>query len=134
MLRFEITQSGQAREVKIEGDDVIIGRHNERTAVGLDLTPDDLVSRTHARVWREAGEVRIEDLGSRAGTFVNGAKLEHTQVLRPGETVILGETQLTLKSALPDRRKRNAPSGTRNPKRGPKPRPKPASQSEPERA
>ena len=62
MLRFEITHSGQAREVKIEGDDVIIGRHNERTAVGLDLTPDDLVSRTHARVWREAGEVRIEEV------------------------------------------------------------------------
>ena len=50
MLRFEIMQSGQAREVKIEGDDVIIGRHNERTAVGLDLTPDDLVSRTHAHL------------------------------------------------------------------------------------
>ena len=50
MLQFEITQSGQAREVNVESDDVIIGRHNERTAVGLDLTPDDLVSRTHARL------------------------------------------------------------------------------------
>ncbi len=133
MLRFEITQNGKAKEVKLDSDDVVIGRRNERTAVGLDLTPDDLVSRTHARVWREAGEVRIEDMGSRAGTFVNGDKLDRAQVLRPGETVMLGETQLILKAALPDRRKRNAPSGTRNPnrKRGLKPRPKPASQSEP---
>ena len=127
MLQFEITQSGQAREVKVESDDVIIGRHNERTAVGLDLTPDDLVSRTHARVWRAAGEVRIEDLDSRAGTFLNGEKLEAPQVLRPGEVITLGETQLTLKTMLPDRRKRNAPSGTRNPKRKRplKPRPQP---------
>ena len=132
MLRFEITQNGKAREVKLEGDDLVIGRRNERTAVGLDLTPDDLVSRTHARVWREEGEVRIEDLGSRSGTFVNGEKLEHPQVLRPGEVVMLGETQLTLKGALPDRRKPNAPSGTRNPKRkrAPKPRPKPSGQNE----
>ncbi len=134
MLRLEITQGGQAREVKLDCDEVIIGRRNERTAVGLDLTPDDLVSRTHARIWREAGETRIEDLGSRSGTFVNGAKLEHPQVLRPGETVTLGETQIILKGALPDRRKRNAPSGTRNPKRKrpAKPRPKPAGQSEAE--
>jgi pSer/pThr/pTyr-binding forkhead associated (FHA) protein len=134
MLRFEITQNGKARNVKLEGDDLVIGRRNERTAVGLDLTPDDMVSRTHARVWREAGEVRIEDLGSRAGTFVNGEKLEQSQVLRPGEVVTLGETQITLKGALPDRRKRNAPSGTRNPKRKRplKPRPKPAGLNESE--
>jgi pSer/pThr/pTyr-binding forkhead associated (FHA) protein len=133
VLRFEITQLGKAREVKLEGDDLVIGRRNERTAVGLDLTPDDLVSRVHARVWREAGEVRIEDMGSRAGTFVNGKLLEHAQVLRPGELVMLGETQLTLKGTLPDRRMRNAPSGTRNPKRkrAPKPRPKPSGQNEP---
>jgi pSer/pThr/pTyr-binding forkhead associated (FHA) protein len=134
MLRFEITQNGKAREVKLESDDVIIGRRNERTAVGLDLTPDEMVSRTHARVWRDAGEVRIEDLGSRAGTFVNGEKLEQSQVLRPDEVVTLGETQITLKGALPDRHKRNAPSGTRNPKRKRplKPRPKPAGLNGPE--
>ncbi|MDG1832946.1 MAG: FHA domain-containing protein, partial [Verrucomicrobiota bacterium] len=134
MLQFEITQSGQAREVNVESDDVIIGRHNERTAVGLDLTPDDLVSRTHARVWRAAGEVRIEDLDSRAGTFLNGEKLEAPQVLRPGEVITLGETQLTLKATLPDRRKRNAPSGTRNPKRKRpiKPRPQPTAKENPD--
>ena len=134
MLQFEITQSGQTREVKVESDDVIIGRHNERTAVGLDLTPDDLVSRTHARVWRAAGEVRIEDLDSRAGTFLNGEKLEAPQVLRPGEVITLGETQLSLKTTLPDRRKRNAPSGTRNPKRKRpiKTRPQPAAKESPD--
>ncbi len=133
MLRFEITQNGQTREVKLEGDEHIIGRRNERTAVGLDLSPDDLVSRTHARIWREGGEVRIEDLGSRSGTFVNGEKLSHSQVLRPGEVVTMGETQLSLKGALPDRKKRGAPKGTRNPgrKRPGKPRPRPASPASP---
>ena len=134
MLQFVITQSGQAREVKVESDNVIIGRRNERTAVGLDLTPDDLVSRTHARVWRASGEVWVEDLDSRAGTVVNGEKLEDPQVLVPGEVIALGETQLTLKATLPDRRKRKAPGGTRNPKRkGPvKSRPQPASKESPD--
>jgi len=133
MLQFEITQNGQARVVMVESGDVIIGRHNERTAVGLDLTPDDLVSRTHSRVWRASGEVWIEDLDSRAGTFVNGEKLEGPQVLVPGEVITLGETQLTLKAMLPDRGKRNAPSGTRNPKRkrSVKSRPQPASKESP---
>ena len=124
MFRIEITQNGNTREVKLEGDEVLIGRRNEREAVGLDLSPDDMVSRIHARIWREGGEVRIEDLGSRSGTFVNDSKIEQAQVLRHGELIRLGETQLSFKSGLLARRKKKAPKGTRNPgRKRPKPQP-----------
>ena len=32
-------------------DEIVIGRRNEMREVQLDLTPDELVSRVHARAW-----------------------------------------------------------------------------------
>ena len=36
------------------------------------LGDDTFVSQVHARVFRRDGDVYVEDLGSRNGTFVNG--------------------------------------------------------------
>ncbi len=48
------------------------------------------VSRHHARIWRTAdGQFWIEDLGSRNGTYVNGARVEKAW-LTPGVAVALG--------------------------------------------
>ena len=48
------------------------------------------VSRHHARIWRAAdGQFWIEDLGSRNGTFVNGARVDKAW-LTPGAAVALG--------------------------------------------
>ncbi|SVC87201.1 uncharacterized protein METZ01_LOCUS340055, partial [marine metagenome] len=59
MLKFEIKQDGEVRDVVLDKLEVVIGRRNEKCEVGLDLTPDDLVSRVHARVWVEGGAVMI---------------------------------------------------------------------------
>ncbi|MFO0554054.1 MAG: sigma 54-interacting transcriptional regulator [Polyangiaceae bacterium] len=50
----------------------------------------EAVSRLHLRVDREQGAVRIKDLGSRNGTFLNGAAVTEAE-LAPGDVVRVGD-------------------------------------------
>jgi hypothetical protein len=52
---------------------------------------DPEVSRKHARLTMQSGGFVIEDLGSTNGTFVNNQRLIGPHMLRPGETIMLGE-------------------------------------------
>lgn len=63
----------------------IVGR-----GVGADLVvADQAVSRVHAELEALPGGLRVRDLGSANGTFVNGAPvMEH--LLQPGDTLTLG--------------------------------------------
>ncbi len=75
------------KEFPLEKDELFIGR---------DLTNDIVIndaeiSRRHARLVSQAGGYVLEDLGSTNGTFVNGQRLASPYILRPGETVTLGE-------------------------------------------
>lgn len=64
---------------------------------GNDVTlADEEVSRHHARVWIQGGQVYIQDLGSTNGTFVNEVKIGGPQVLWPGDRVRIGHTTLQL--------------------------------------
>jgi len=56
---------------------------------------DCCVSRCHARVGVEQGRVRVTDLGSTNGTFVNGRRVD-SAVLTPGTRLSLGRTELVL--------------------------------------
>jgi pSer/pThr/pTyr-binding forkhead associated (FHA) protein len=73
---FELTQ-----------DDMTIGRDISNRIV----INDPEVSRKHSRLSLQGGAYVIEDLGSTNGTLVNGQRLMGPHVLRPGETVMLGE-------------------------------------------
>ncbi|MEY2936634.1 MAG: Transcriptional regulatory protein EmbR [Pseudomonadota bacterium] len=52
------------------------------------------VSREHAVVRRIHSGLQIEDLGSRNGTWVNGARIRYPTVLQPGDEILLGEDLL----------------------------------------
>jgi predicted component of type VI protein secretion system len=60
--------------------------------------PDVLVSRVHALVWEQDGQVRVRDEGSSNGTYVNGTRLppRHTRPLALGDQVQIGTTLLTV--------------------------------------
>ena len=61
------------------------------------LGDDPELSRSHARMARGAGGVlTIEDLGSSNGTFVNGERVEGVRVLRLGDVVRVGTTELAV--------------------------------------
>lgn len=105
MLEIEIKQDGEVRDLVLDKTEVVIGRRNQKREVGLDLTPDDLVSRVHARIWVDGSDVMIEDLGSSGGTLLNGNAITEPTVLEPSDKVILGETQLSIMIAKPVRRR-----------------------------
>ncbi len=73
------------------GDEAILGRSASSTVA---LPEDSFISSTHARVWRQAGQVMVEDLGSTNGTFVNGNRLTAPTALNPGDQLQVGKTVL----------------------------------------
>ena len=57
---------------------------------------DPAVSRRHAELWvTEAGRVEVQDLESRNGTWVNGARVQRATVA-PGDTLAFGTVTFTL--------------------------------------
>jgi two-component system cell cycle response regulator len=54
---------------------------------------DDGISRRHARIFQQGGEVVIEDLKSSNGTIVNGAPVS-MQLLKDGDKIRLGSTTI----------------------------------------
>jgi len=53
---------------------------------------DDKVSRRHARIFLREGQARLQDLGSRNGTLLNGERIQGEALLLPGDRVQVGET------------------------------------------
>ena len=68
--------------------ETIIGRAQKATI----RINDDGISRRHAKLTVEGGELHVEDLRSANGTLVNGEKLESKRLLRDGDKITLGST------------------------------------------
>ena len=90
MILIEVTlPNGKRRQESLDKESVMIGK-----APGNDVVLDaDGISRYHARLVVEAGELTLEDVGSTNGTFVNGAKVTKTTLNR-GDKVTLGAVLL----------------------------------------
>jgi len=60
----------------------------------LTLDSDDFASARHAKIEPRRDGVWIEDVGSTNGTFLNGARIAKPRVLRPGDVIRVGSTDL----------------------------------------
>jgi serine/threonine-protein kinase len=85
-----ITGPDQGRVFGIpEGGPYLIGRSGSTATQLSDLC----VSRTHCRIDFDRGTLRLTDIGSRRGTYVNGERVfEHE--LRSGDLIRIGATEL----------------------------------------
>ena len=79
--------------IALRQQSVLIGRSPESTLV-LD---DDYASGRHARIFPEAGEWFVEDLGSTNGTFAGQQRVSGPQRLTVGSTLKIGTTVLELR-------------------------------------
>ena len=120
MIEVEIKQEGEVRTVMLEHDEIVIGRRNEMREVQLDLTPDESVSRVHARAWLAGDNLFLEDLGSSSGSHVNGERLVAAMEIFPDTEVMLGGTKLIFRKPLSVHRRGGVPQN--KPKLG-RPRP-----------
>jgi pSer/pThr/pTyr-binding forkhead associated (FHA) protein len=90
---LEIIEGPEAgRQIPLAGP-VVIGRD---PSAGVALQQDELLSRQHVRLTPEDDGVRVEDLDSRNGTFVDGDQIYSPAHLAPGGQLLLGVTVLQL--------------------------------------
>ena len=74
---------------RLEEGETFLGRGQTATVKLM----DDGISRRHARIVQQGGEVLIEDLKSSNGTIVNGAPVS-MQLLKDGDKIRLGSTTI----------------------------------------
>jgi pSer/pThr/pTyr-binding forkhead associated (FHA) protein len=92
--RFVIVRSSEVKTGKTFPAGPVpltIGRADDNAVV---LAGDEFASGHHARIESQRDGVWILDLGSTNGTFVNGARLDGRRLLRGGDVVQVGDTEL----------------------------------------
>jgi hypothetical protein len=86
--------TGRTCELRV--DKTTIGR-NEDNAFQI---AEPSVSSHHCEVLLRGGEVRVRDLNSTNGTYINGVATTES-ILKPGEILRLGEVQMRLETDTP---------------------------------
>lgn len=94
----------QGKSIPLNAKNFLIGREQD-----CQLRPtSDLVSRHHCVFSQDGYTVRLRDLGSTNGTFVNGERIQGQVVLNDGDRVQIGKlafqvsVRLTADAALPE--------------------------------
>lgn len=87
------------RKYELKGDKWVLGRHPDCDIV-IEV---GAVSRNHCQVVREGNSYRLEDLGSRNGTFLNDEteKIHGRRPLTLGDVVRVCEVSFTFRSDVP---------------------------------
>jgi serine phosphatase RsbU (regulator of sigma subunit) len=76
----------------VDADSLIIGRASSADVV----VADTMLSRQHARIFRQGGELMVEDLGSRNGTRVNNKLVSGPTPLKVGDEVNLAGSRICI--------------------------------------
>jgi hypothetical protein len=81
----------EGKRVEVGPGGAVLGRSRDSDVV----LSDPNVSRRHAEIRPRGGSWVVSDLGSTNGISFNGARVDHPQVLAPGDTIELGTTSVT---------------------------------------
>jgi len=79
----------------LQGPAVSIGRASDCSIP----IKDRYLSRKHAEILAIDGAWVLKDLGSANGTYLNGARVEHDQLLKTGDRIRLGDTEIVFETA-----------------------------------
>jgi pSer/pThr/pTyr-binding forkhead associated (FHA) protein len=77
--------------------EITIGRDD--ALAGACITIDKYISRKHARLYEEAGDLQLADLESRNGTRIDGQPLACPAALAVGQVFTVGRTVLRVTKA-----------------------------------
>jgi pSer/pThr/pTyr-binding forkhead associated (FHA) protein len=100
-VKLKVLRGASAgKEVAISGPRFFIGRSEECHL----RANSDAISRRHCAITIDQGEVRIRDLGSRNGTYVNGVRIDGEHQMQMGDQLRIGPLEFLvtyLKSTKP---------------------------------
>ena len=91
-----LTQGMTDRSHELKADRTTIGRVEDN----LFQIAEPSVSSHHCEVLLRGNDIVVKDLGSTNGTFINNLKIEES-VLKPGQTLRLGNVELRLDTGAP---------------------------------
>ncbi|RME50861.1 MAG: FHA domain-containing protein, partial [Deltaproteobacteria bacterium] len=95
-MEYQIIIQNSKGETKIEPftkPSVAIGKSLDNDIV----LPQQGVSRRHAKLYREASRILIEDLNSTNGTFVNEVQIQGRTEVQPGDTIRIGTFSIAVR-------------------------------------
>ncbi len=95
-VRLVIERGAKRKELRFRGDEAVVGRSHGNTV----RIPSAEVSRQHCRLFLNDGLVTIEDLGSVNGTFLNGQRVNQSEIVRPGDSVEVGPVRFVVEYEL----------------------------------
>ncbi|MEZ4224930.1 MAG: FHA domain-containing protein [Polyangiaceae bacterium] len=93
-VHFALEYANQTLEVA--PGEYVVGRSTSAEII-LD---DALVSRRHARFVVEDAAIRVEDMGSVNGVFVNGQRVNGSRLLVSGDRVVIGKQELVVRAQM----------------------------------
>ena len=99
MLQLRYDEQGTSKTHALKQGITRVGRLPSSDLVLLDPS----VSRHHASLRVTEVECRLQDAGSRFGTFLNGEQVREEVVVAPGATIKLGEVSLTLEQHVEEK-------------------------------
>jgi NADPH-dependent 2,4-dienoyl-CoA reductase/sulfur reductase-like enzyme/pSer/pThr/pTyr-binding forkhead associated (FHA) protein len=106
---------GAAGRFSLDAVVVTLGR-DPASAVRID---DPAACHVHAQILRHGDDAYLRDLGSRSGTWVNGAQVTTPHRLRDGDRIRIGSIELVFRrpgaTSLGDRRSAETPASARLP-------------------
>lgn len=88
-----LSPTSAATRIPLSAEPVVIGRARPAHL----LLPDGLVSRSHCQIEVVGDAVRVTDLGSTNGTYIDGRRIEETETLSEGAMLRIGPYSLTCK-------------------------------------
>jgi len=97
MFLLQVTPAeGEPFDHEISGKTLFVGRSTH-----CDVTiADRFLSRRHARLFDSGEGWRIEDLGSRNGTFINGRQVEQPAPIQAGDVIALSASLIKVQAML----------------------------------
>ena len=95
-VRLVVIRGGTRKIVPIRQNEAILGRGQGNTV----RIPSAEVSRQHCRLSQKQGLVRLRDLGSVNGTFLNGQKIRQEEIVRPGDSIDVGPVNFVVEYEL----------------------------------
>jgi hypothetical protein len=102
-----IRGSSSGKEVTLKGPKFLIGRAEDCQM----RAKSDAISRRHCAILLRTSRVTVRDLGSRNGTYVNGARIDGEHPLADGDVLQVGPLEFMLVIQLPASQKASLAAG-----------------------
>lgn len=93
MFKLILESGNNKREFILKGEKLTVGRATDNDII----IPDPLASRHHLEFFEEGNKVKVSDLNSSNGTYIDGENVEGTITFNTNQVLVVGKSKFVLK-------------------------------------